>query len=123
MLGFIVAGGMGAVVNYALFSHWLSSGLFLPVDSLLRDLGVVIQLGAAITTLISVLFGFFGGTLFVIVWHFLKTRVVRFLLSSDVWFLTPKHPLTKVSLFVIAQCIISTVYLGLLSDLLHFWLC
>lgn len=97
MLDIIVAGGMGAVVNYALFSHWFSSRIMLTLETLLKELGLVIQMGAGINALFSVLFCLFGGTLFMIVWRFLKARMIRFLLATNVWFLKPKHPLSKVS--------------------------
>jgi len=96
MLDVLVAGGMGAMFNYALFSHWFSSGVMVPLDTLLEQLGLVIQMGAAINALFSVLFCLFGGTLFMLMWKFLKARMIRFLLSTNVWFLTPKSPMSKV---------------------------
>lgn len=100
MLDIIVAGSMGAVVNYALFSHWLSSGVILTLETLLKELGLVIQMGAGINTLFSILFCVFGGTLFMIVWRFLKARMIRFLLATNIWFLNPKHPLSKVKYII-----------------------
>lgn len=96
MLDIIVAGSMGAVVNYALFTHWFSSGVILALETLLKELGLVIQMGAAFNTFFSVLFCLFGGTIFMLVWRFLKARMIRFLLGTNVWFLNPKHPLSKV---------------------------
>lgn len=114
MLDVIVAGGMGAVVNYALFTHWFSSGIMVFLETLLKESGIVIQMGAAINAFFSVLFCLFGGTLFMIVWHFLKARMIRFLLSTNLWFLTPKHPLSKVRPVVINVLCFSFLVLFLL---------
>ncbi len=107
MLDVLVAGGMGAVVNYALFSHWFSSGVMLALDTLLKELGLVIQMGSGINTLFSVLFCLFGGTLFMVVWQFMKARMIRFLLATNIWFLHPKHPLSKVQ--CVRECCINNV--------------
>ena len=94
MTSFILAGGMGAVLNCALASYFSSS-----LDYVLQLLlGVLVPYSTLQTlrTIVPVLFGFFGGTLLLLTWHFLKTRVVRFLLAYDGWFLHPKRPIVKV---------------------------
>ena len=100
MASFILAGGMGAVLNYALANYYsaepsrLESGL----EQLLQELFV--QPISALKAVIPAVFGFFGGTLLLLTWHFLKTRMVRFLLAYDGWFLHPKRPIIKVKNFV-----------------------
>ena len=88
--GFFVAGGMGALVNC-----YISSSVMIPLGILLQELFV--QPLVALRSLLPAMVGFLGGTLVLLVWHFLKTRVVRFLLDYNGWFLTPKHPINKVS--------------------------
>ena len=83
---FIVAGGFGALINCALASYFSSQ-----VD-LLRDMFV--QPVAAAKTILC---GFFGGTLVLLVWQFLKVRMVRYLFQCNTWFLSPKRPINKVS--------------------------
>ena len=92
MTSFIVAGGMGAVV-----SHYLhSTAASLSLDRVIAELGMVIQPYNGLRTLLPALFGFFGGTILLLVWNFMKVRMVRFLLESNTWFLKPKHPINQV---------------------------
>lgn len=92
MTSFIVAGGMGAVV-----SHYLhSTAASLSLDKVLAELGMVVQPFNGLRMLLPALFGFFGGTLLLLVWNFIKTRMVRYLLECNMWFLKPKHPINKV---------------------------
>ena len=86
MASFIVAGGFGAVINCALASYFSSQ--FDAVQEIL------LQPAAALKTL---LFGFFGGTLLLLVWQFVKVRMVRYLFQCNGWFLHPKRPINKVS--------------------------
>ena len=88
MTSFILAGGLGALLNCALFSS-------MSVEHLLQEM--FIQPLSALRTLLPVVFGFFGGTLLLLIWNFLKARVVRFLLDYNGWFLHPKRPINKVS--------------------------
>ena len=101
--GFLVAGGMGALVNC-----YMSSTVMIPLGLLLQE--VFVQPLVALRSLLPVMFGFLGGTLVLLVWHFLKTRVVRFLLDYNGWFLTPRHPTNKVSLITYIS-IFTVVYL------------
>ena len=87
-----MAGSVGIVANYALFSQYTPVSL----DLLLRHVSSVVQPVAALKSLLPALFGFLGGTLLLLVWNYLKVRVVRFLLDYNGWFLTPKSPLNKV---------------------------
>jgi len=91
MTSFILAGGLGALLNCALFSHFSS----MSVENFLQEM--FIQPLSALRTLLPVVFGFFGGTLLLLIWNFLKARVVRFLLDYNGWFLHPKRPINKVS--------------------------
>ena len=93
MTSFIVAGGMGAVV-----SHYLhSTAASLPtLDRVIAELGMVIQPFNGLRMLLPALFGFFGGTLLLLVWNFIKVRMVRYLLECNSWFLKPKHPINQV---------------------------
>ena len=83
------------MLNCALASYFSST-----LDYVLQlDMLVLLQPYSTLQTLktiVPVLFGFFGGTLLLLTWHFLKTRVVRFLLAYDGWFLNPKQPIVKV---------------------------
>ena len=84
---------MGAVLNCALASYFSS-----PLDYLLQEM--LIQPLSALRTILPAVFGFFGGTLLLLTWHFLKARVVRFLLDYNGWFLHPKRPINKVREFI-----------------------
>ncbi|KAL5517212.1 hypothetical protein EMCRGX_G002713 [Ephydatia muelleri] len=86
--GFLVAGGMGALVNC-----YISSAVMIPLGLLVQE--VFVQPLVALRSLLPAMVGFLGGTLILLVWHFLKTRVVRFLLDYNGWFITPKHPINK----------------------------
>ena len=88
---FIVGGGFGALVNCALASYFSSQ-----FDHFFPEMFV--QPVSAFKTLVPAVFGFFGGTLIVLIWHFLKVRVVRYLFQQNGWFLHPKRPLNKVRL-------------------------
>lgn len=90
MTSFIVAGGFGALINCALASYFSSQ-----FDHLLHE--VFLQPVAAMKTLALAVCGFFGGTLLLLMWHFVKVRMVRFLFQYNGWFLHPKRPTNKVS--------------------------
>eukprot|EP00731_Ephydatia_muelleri_P002535 Em0001g2535a len=79
---------MGALVNC-----YISSAVMIPLGLLVQE--VFVQPLVALRSLLPAMVGFLGGTLILLVWHFLKTRVVRFLLDYNGWFLTPKHPINK----------------------------
>ncbi len=89
---FLVAGGVGIVANYALFSQYSP----VSVDLMLKDVGPVVKPLAALKTLLPALIGFMGGTFILLVCRYLKSRAVRFLLEYDGWFLYPKRPINKV---------------------------
>lgn len=105
MANFILAGGTGAVLNYALANYYsaeptrLESGL----EQLLQEL--FLQPISVLRAVVPAVFGFFGGTLLLLVWHFLKTRMVRFLLAYNGWFLHPKRPIIKVKKLCLHACI------------------
>lgn len=90
---FLVAGGVGAVANYALFSQYTP----VSVDWVLKEMTAVVQPVAALKTVLPALFGFMGGTLLLLMWNYLKSRAIRFLLEYDGWFLHPKKPINKVT--------------------------
>lgn len=90
---FLVAGGLGVVVNYAVFSQYTPVSM----DLLLKEIASVVQPLAALKTALPALFGFLAGTLLLLVWNYLKAQVVRRLLEYNGWFLTPKKPINKVS--------------------------
>lgn len=89
---FLVAGGVGAVANYALFSQYTP----VTMDWILREMAIAVQPLAALKTVFPALLGFLGGTLLLLVCKYLKSRAVRFLLEYDGWFLYPKRPINKV---------------------------
>ena len=86
---FLVAGSVGVLANYALFSQYTPVSL----DYLRKEMSAVVQL---LNFVLPALFGFLGGTLILLVWNYLKSRVLRFLLEYDNWFLKPKQPINKV---------------------------
>jgi hypothetical protein len=86
MASFVVAGGFGAVINCALASYFSSQ-----FDAVQE---IFLQPAAALKTLVC---GFFGGTLVLLMWQFVKVRMVRYLFQYDGWFLHPKRPINKVS--------------------------
>lgn len=88
MASFIIAGGFGAIINCALASYFSTQ-----VD-LMNE--IFVQPVNAMNFMKTVLCGFFGGTLVLFVWQFLKVRMVRFLLQRNSWFLHPKSPVNKV---------------------------
>ena len=90
MASFILAGGFGALINCALASYFSSQ-----FDHLLHEISL--QPVAAMKTVVPAVCGFFGGTLVLFAWHFVKVRMVRYLFQYDGWFLHPKHPSNKVS--------------------------
>ena len=93
MSSFILAGSFGALINCLLASYFSSQ-----FDHLLQDfLKDFLHPVASAKTIAPALSGFFGGTLVVLVWRFLKFRVVRSLLEYNGWFLHPKMPVNKVS--------------------------
>lgn len=87
MVKFIIAGGMGAILN-CVYSSAFS------FDLLFRDF--LVEPLSAIRTLLPAVFGFLFGTLVVLVWNFMRAMAVRFLLDYNGWFLRPKHPINKV---------------------------
>lgn len=89
---FLVAGGVGAVANYALFSQYSP----VTMDWVLKEMATVVHPFAALKTVLPALFGFMGGTLLLLVWNYFRGRAVRFLLQYDGWFLHPKRPINKV---------------------------
>lgn len=91
----VLAGGMGAALNYALYPH-LEERFSLPVDKVLQDMGYMDKSLVTLKSVLTVVFGFFGGMILLFLCVFLKTMVVRFLLDYNGWFLTPKSPLNKV---------------------------
>lgn len=93
MTSFIVAGGMGAVVSHYLHSTAASLST---LDRVIAEIGMVIQPFNGLRMLLPALFGFFGGTLLLLVWNFVKVRMVRYLLECNLWFLKPKHPINQV---------------------------
>ena len=103
----VLAGGMGAALNYALYPH-IEERFSLPVDQVLQDLGYMVKSLDTLKTFLIVAFGFIGGMLLLFLCMFLKTMVVRFLLDYNGWFLSPKNPLNKV-LFQTAHYCYSTM--------------
>lgn len=91
----MLAGGMGAAFNYALYPH-LEERFDFPVDKALQDMGYVKHSLPALKTALAIFFGAIGGIFLLFLAVFLKMMTVRFLLSYNGWFLNPKHPLTKV---------------------------
>lgn len=89
----LVAGGVGIVANYALFSQYTPVSM----DLMLKEVATVVQPLAGLKVLLPALFGFMGGSLLLLVLRYLKSRTVRFLLEYDGWFLQPKKPINKVS--------------------------
>ena len=87
MVKFIIAGGMGAILN-CVYSSAFS------FDLLFRNF--LVEPLSAIRTLLPAVFGFLFGTLVVLVWNFMRAMAVRFLLDYNGWFLKPKSPLNKV---------------------------
>lgn len=90
---FLVAGGVGAVANYALFSQYTPVSM----DWLLKEMAAVVHPVAALKSVLPALLGFVGGTLLLLVWNYLKSRAIRLLLEYNGWFLHPKRPINKVS--------------------------
>ena len=91
---FLLAGGVGVLANYALFSQYTPFS----TERLLKDVSAVIQpLAAFAHFVLPALFGFLGGTSVLLVWNYLMCRIVRFLLEYDDVFLHPKRPINKVS--------------------------
>ena len=97
MAALVLAGGMGAALNYALYPH-LEEHLSLPFDKVLGDMGYVVNSLQEIKTFLTVFFGALGGILLLFFVVILRTMVVRFLLAYNGWFLRPKHPINKVLL-------------------------
>lgn len=92
---FLVAGGVGVVANYALFSQYIP----VTMDLMLKEMAAVVQPLAALKTVLPALIGFLGGTLLLLVCKCLQSWAIRRLLECDGWFLTPKKPINKVSWF------------------------
>ena len=95
----VLAGGMGAALNYALYPHLEEHlSLALPFDKVLGDMGYVVNSLQEIKTFLTVFFGALGGILLLFFVVILQTMAVRFLLAYNGWFLRPKHPINKVLL-------------------------
>ena len=90
---FLVAGGVGIVANYALFSQYTPVSM----DLMLKEVASVVQPLAKLKVVLPALFGFMGGSLLLLVWKYLSSRAVRLLLDYNGWFLHPKKPINKVS--------------------------
>lgn len=88
MVKFIIAGGMGAIINCALSSAFSLEVFF-------RDF--LVQPLSAFRTLLPAALGFLFGTLLVLVWNFMRAMVIRYLLAYNGWFLNPKQPIIKVT--------------------------
>lgn len=99
----MLAGGMGAALNYALYPH-LDERLDQPLDKVLLDMGYVVHSLQALKTVLAVLFGAIGGILLLFFAVVLKVMVVRFLLAYNGWFLTPKNPVNKVCCKTATTC-------------------
>ena len=114
---FMVAGGFGALVNCALANYFSTQ-----VDILHE---IFLHPVAAAGFLKTLLCGFFGGTLLLLVWQFLKVRMVRHLFQRNSWFLRPKNPANKVSRCVVytpsSSSLNSTLSLALLFLKRHFF--
>lgn len=91
MISFVVAGGFGAVINWALATYFPSQ-----FEHLIDE--IFVQPVAAVKAVAPAVFGFFGGTIVLLLWHFIKVRMVRSLLQYNGWFLHPKRQINKVSL-------------------------
>lgn len=102
----MLAGGMGAALNYAIYPH-LDERFDQPLDKALHDMGYdnVVDSLQALKTFLAVLFGAIGGVLLLFFAVVFKVMAVRFLLAYNGWFLTPKNPLNKVNL---NACLYST---------------
>ncbi len=90
---FLVAGGVGVLANYALFSQYTPPSL----DHMLKEMSSVVKPLYALAYLLPALCGFLGGTLLLLVWNYIKCRAVRLLLEYNDWFLNPKRAVNKVS--------------------------
>jgi carnitine O-palmitoyltransferase 1 len=90
MTRFMVAGGFGALVNCALANYFPTH---------LHE--IFLHPVAAAGFFKTLLCGFFGGTLLLLVWQFVKVRMVRYLFQCNGWFLHPKRPLNKIWLLLV----------------------
>lgn len=93
MTRFMLAGGFGAIVNCALANYFSTQ------FGLLHD--IFLHPVAATGFLKTLLCGFFGGTLVLLVWQFLKVRMVRYLFQCNSWFLQPKSPVNKLWMLLV----------------------
>lgn len=84
-VAFLFAGGMGALVN-----------CYVSCTNLAILLGVQEAVVQPARTLLTALSGFLCGTLVLLVWYFLKNRVVRFLLDYNGWFLRSKSKIQSI---------------------------
>lgn len=112
MAALMLAGGMGAALNYALYPHYL------PLDKVLQDMGYVVHSLQALKTFLSVLFGAIGGILLLFFAVVMKVMVIRFLLACNGWFLTPKNPVNKVLPLAETECVLRLMLDRDLVDLL-----
>ncbi len=89
----MLAGGMGAALNYALYPH-LEERFDLPLDKVLHARhGLRCALSSSSQNSSS---GAIGGILLLFFAVVFKVMAIRFLLACNGWFLTPKNPLNKV---------------------------
>ncbi len=93
---FLVAGSVGVLANYALFSQYTPVSM----DLMVKELSSVVEPLASLKAVLPALFGFLGGTFLLLVWNYFKSRAIRFLLEYDNWFLSPKKPINKASISV-----------------------
>ncbi len=117
MAALMLAGGMGAALNYALYPH-LEQRFDLPLDKVLQDMGYVVHSLQALKTFLSVLFGAIGGILLLFFAVVMKVMVIRFLLACNGWFLTPKNPVNKVLPLAETECVLRLMLDRDLVDLL-----
>ena len=93
-VAFLFAGGMGALVN-----------CYVSCTNLAILLGVQEAVVQPARTLLTALSGFLCGTLVLLVWYFLKNRVVRFLLDYNGWFLRSKSKIQSIMNKVGTRCV------------------
>ena len=91
MVRVVLFGGLGAIVNSAIALHWSS----LTLEHIVSEL--VLQPFSVLRTLLPAVLGFLFGSAVILIWSFLRQRVIRFLLQYDGWFLTPRSPINRVS--------------------------
>lgn len=97
MVKVVLFGGLGAIVNSAIALHWSS----LTLEHIFSEL--VLQPFSVLRSLLPAVLGFLFGSAIILIWSFLRQRVIRFLLQYNGWFLTPRSLINRVSFkFVMA---------------------